>query len=305
MHTRQATTVGIYWQFSAGVQHEVLPRVSVDVNLFRTWFGNFVGTVDRAVRAADFDTFSITAPRDPRLPGVGGYAISGLYDRKPQAFGVPADVLITRSNSYGKQTEHWDGVDISINARPRAGLLLTGGTNTQRRSTNNCDVVDEVGAAPGRGGRLTAFTPSPLYCDVAGTFLTQVKFVTSYTLPRWDLQMSAALQSNPGPEILANYTAPTAEVRPSLGRDLSGGARNVTVNLVAPRTMYGERLNQLDLRFGKIIRFDRIRATASVDLYNALNGSPVITVSNAFANWLQPQSILPARFAKVVLQLDF
>jgi hypothetical protein len=53
------------------------------------------------------------------------------------------------------------------------------------------------------------------------------------------------------------------------------------------------------------MRFDRIRATASVDLYNALNGAPVITVSNAFANWLQPQSILPARFAKVVLQLDF
>jgi hypothetical protein len=293
------------WQFTAGAQHEILPRVSLDVNFWRTWFGNFVGVVDRAVTAADFDTFSITAPVDPRLPGGGGYVISGLYDRKPQAFGVPADAIIVRGDQYGKQTETWQGVDISVNARPRAGLLLTGGTNTQKRSTNNCDIVDQVGAAPGRGGRLTAFTPSPLYCDTPGKFLTQVKFVSSYTLPRWDVQVSAALQSNPGPELLANYTATTAEIRPSLGRDLSGGARNVTVNLIAPRSMYGERLNQLDLRFGKIVRIDRVRANIGVDLYNALNAAPVITVNNAFATWLQPQSILPARFAKVVLQLDF
>jgi hypothetical protein len=166
-------------------------------------------------------------------------------------------------------------------------------------------VVDHVGPAPGRGGRLTAFNPSPLNCDVPGIFLTQYKFVSSYTVPRWDVQISAAFQSNPGPEILARYTATTAEIRPSLGRDLAGGTRNVTVDLVAPRTMYGERLNQLDLRFGKILRLGRTRANASIDLYNALNANPVITESNTFATWRQPQSILPARFAKVVLQLDF
>ncbi len=48
-----------------------------------------------------------------------------------------------------------------------------------------------------------------------------------------------------------------------------------------------------------------MRANVGVDLYNALNAAPVITVNNSYGNWLRPQSILPARFAKVVLQFDF
>lgn len=293
------------WQFSAGVQQEILPRVSIDLGYFRTSFGNLPGVVDRAISSADFDTYSITAPVDPRLPGGGGYVISGLYDRQPDKFSVPAQAAVVRANAYGKNIDVWDGFDLSINARPRGGLLITGGTTTQRRTTDTCDVVDQIGPPPARAGRLTPFNPSALYCRVEGKYLTQVKLVTAYTIPRWDIQVSAAIQSNPGPEIAANYQATTAEVRRSLGRDLAGGVRNVTINLVEPRSMYGDRLNQVDLRFGKIIRVAGARMNASVDLYNALNTNPVLAMSTAYASWLRPQSILPARFAKVVLQLDF
>jgi hypothetical protein len=77
------------------------------------------------------------------------------------------------------------------------------------------------------------------------------------------------------------------------------------VNLVRPRSMYADRINQLDLRISKILRFGRNRTTAGIDIYNALNSSSVLSLNNAFASWQQPQSILPARFAKLVLQLDF
>jgi hypothetical protein len=40
---------------------------------------------------------------------------------------------------------------------------------------------------------------------------------------------------------------------------------------------YGERLNQLDLRFGKVLRFARTRSVVSADLFNVLNSSIVPT----------------------------
>ena len=40
------------WEFSAGVQRELLPRVSADITYFRRWYGNFVIVDDLADRAA-------------------------------------------------------------------------------------------------------------------------------------------------------------------------------------------------------------------------------------------------------------
>ena len=106
-------------------------------------------------------------------------------------------------------------------------------------------------------------------------------------------------------EILANFVATNAVVAPSLGRNLSGGAANKTINIVEPRSLYGERSTQVQLRLAKILRFGGTRTTASVDIYNLLNSNAVLTQNNAFAAWQRPQSILNPRWAKVVVQFDF
>jgi hypothetical protein len=280
-------------QFSIGVQREILPRVSAELTYWRSWWGNFNVTDDRAIGPQDFDPFSITAPSDTRLPNGGGYVISGLYNIKPAKFGLPADEYFTFSKNYGKQIRHYNGVDAVLDARPAPGVLVRGGLTTENQTTDNCEVVAKID------------NPSPLYCHVKGAFRTQVKFMTSYIVPRIDLQLSGVFQSIPGTELAANYTATNAVVAPSLGRNLAGGESNVTVNLVKPRSMFGDRRNQLDLRIGKILRFGRYRATPSLDIYNTLNSNVVLAQSSAYATWLRPQEILTARFIKVGVQFEF
>jgi hypothetical protein len=304
------------WEFSVGAQHQLAPRVSAEVGYFRRWYGNFAVTDNRSVSAADYDTFSLTAPSDPRLPGGGGNSISGLYDLKPAKFGLPLDNLISLSDNYGKQIEYWHGVDLTLNARPGGGMMLQGGLSTGRAVADNCEIVAKLPEMLISSGTLMRGGTIPLqsqnvwipqqFCRQTGAFVTQVKFLGSYTIPRVDVLFSGTFQSLPGPAIQANYNAPNAQVRQALGRDLSAGAnQNLSFNIAEPGSLYGARINQLDLRVAKIVRFGRNRANVGVDIYNALNGSSAVALNNAFGAWQQPNEILLARFVKLNLQFDF
>ena len=72
-------------------------------------------------------------------------------------------------------------------------------------------------------------------------------------------------------------------MRQSLGRDLIGGAANVTVNLVPAGSMFGERLNQLDMRFAKLLKAGRTRTSLNLDLYNVFNVSTVLTENATYS----------------------
>ena len=94
-------------------------------------------------------------------------------------------------------------------------------------------------------------------------------------------------------------------MQPSLGRPLSGGAANVTVNLIEPGKIYGDRMNQVDLRMGKLLRFGKTRAQVNFDIFNLFNANPVLSVNNDFAVWQTPTAILDARLFKISGQFDF
>jgi hypothetical protein len=291
------------WEFSTGVQHELMPRISVDLSYFRRWYGNFFVTDNRAVSAADYTTFSLTAPgSDSRLPTAGS-RIDGFRDLNPNRVGQ-VDNFVTSAGRYGSQTEHWNGIDVTLDARPRAGLRFAGGISTGRTTMDNCEVAAEVPESLLVGG---VWTPSQ-FCHQQGKFLTQLKWLGSYTIPRIDVLVSGAFQSLPGPEILASYVAPNAVVAPLLGRNLSGNAANISLQLLSPGNLYGERLNQLDLRIAKILQLGRARTAVNLDLFNVLNNNAILSQNNAFGGttpWQTPQSILTARFIKISAQVDF
>ena len=291
------------WDLTATVQHELVPRVSVELSYARRIYGNFLVTDNRAVGPADFSPFSITAPVDSRLPGGGGFVITDLNDVKPEKFGQ-VDNFVTSASRFGNQTEHYNGVDLSINVRPSRGLTIQGGLGTGRSTTDACDVTPKVD------------DPTTRFCHLQTPFLTNVMGLVGYTIPRIELQVGATFQSKPfqgvnvpsitSQSLVATYVVSNALIAPSLGRNLAGGTANVTVNLVEPGTLYGDRINQLDLRVGKRFAFGRRKASIGLDLYNALNSSAVNGYNQTYGtSWLTPQSVLVARFAKVSAQIDF
>ncbi len=252
---------------------------------------------------------SITAPGDQRLPEGGGYTIGGLYNVKEAMFSTPANNYITFANNYGKQTEHWDGFDVLVNVRPQNGVSLQGGLSSGRTTMDNCEVaarLPEILTGLPVLNDVNAGVQFPAqYCRQQSPLLTQVKFLGSYDIPKIDVLISGALQSVPGPQLIANFVATNAAVLPSLGRPLAGGTANVTVNVVEPGALYGDRRNQFDLRIGKVLRFGRTRTKVNLDINNVFNANPVLTENTSFAVFRQPASILPARIARIGVQFDF
>ena len=57
---------------------------------------------------------------------------------------------------------------------------------------------------------------------------------------------------------------------------------NTTVDLLLPGQLYGDRVNQVDVRFTKILQMGKARAQIGVDLYNMLNANPGLTYNQAF-----------------------
>jgi hypothetical protein len=149
---------------------------------------------------------------------------------------------------------------------------------------------------------LNVWTPAG-FCHQETPFLTQYKAVAAYTLP-YGVRISGTFASVPGPVVAANQIY--SGVLPSLGRPFFLGQSQV--NVVEPGTLYGDRINQLDFRFAKNFQFGGKRAMVSLDLYNVINANPVLTYNNSFTPngpWLQPNSILTGRLARISAEWTF
>ena len=298
---------GYNWETSVGLQREIVKRVSLNIEYFRRWYGNFLVTENQAVTAANFDSYCINAPSDARLPDGGRYRVCGLYDITQSRLGQVSN-FVTFADNYGKQFEHYNGLDITTNARLPRGAFVQGGVNIGRSETNNCDVVLGRPQIAFAGPTANVIQPrTEAYCDIKPPFQPQVKLLGAYPLPWWGVQTSVTFQSLRGPQILASYVATNDVIAPELGRNLaSGTAATATIDLIPPGTTFIERLYQADVRVTKSFRFGRNKVLANFDLYNALNASTILTENTRFGpNWRQPTYILPGRLVKFSGQIDF
>jgi hypothetical protein len=297
------------WSLGVSLQQQLMRRMSVEVGYYRRTFDGFTMNDNLALAAGDLTPYTITAPSDPRLPGGGGYPVGTLYDVVPAKSGQ-VDNLQTLADKYGKWYQYFNGFDVTLSLRTN-DFTVQGGTSTGQNVADNCDVranLPELNAGIGAGlVGSTVSTTSP-YCHVAYGWLTQLRGLGSYMIPKIDMQVSAVFQSKPGALLSANYAMPSAQVATFLGRPPSGNVPNVTINLIEPGSLYGDRINQLDFRFAKNFQFGGKRAMISLDLYNAMNANPVLTYNNSFTPggpWLQPNSILTGRLARISAEWTF
>jgi hypothetical protein len=292
----------------------------VTVTYVRHWWGNFLVIDNRLVNPSDYSSYCINAPVDPRLPGGGGNQICGFEDINPNKFGQ-VDNFVTLAQNYGPAiTDVYTGVDGSINARLPHSILVQGGFNVGHEVFNDCGVIGNVDSPPGGpfdiqfSGLGTPLVttinglggPSTLYCKITPPFQTQVKLAFAGPLP-WRSNVSVAFQSIPGKQIVGSYNVPSSAIAPSLGRSLAAGP-NATANvqLIEPGTVYGGRLEQLDVRLSKTFAWATRKVQPQFDVFNLLNSGAILGFNNTYGpNWQNPTARLAGRMFKFGLQVDW
>jgi hypothetical protein len=280
---------------------------------------NFTITDNLLTTAADYTPYSITAPSDPRLPNGGGYTVSGLNNVVPSKFGQTSN-NITLADDIGEQYQKYNGVLLNVSARLGAGVQFQGGINTGKTVQDNCAVRAQV---PELQTQVPGFTtaagvspnvhPGNPFCHSDPGFVTKVTALGSYTVPKIDVSIAGTLRSDQGGVLAANWNAPVALVSAALGRPAAVVGTTVPIHLVAPGEVWGDRVNALDLRFAKILRFGRMRYNVGVDIINVTNSNAILTYNQNFnpavttgsQAWLAPQSVLTPRFFKIGAQIDF
>jgi hypothetical protein len=280
---------GYNWEYSASVQHELMPRVAITVGYYRRQFYNLDVTDNLNLAVTEWSPFQITGPTDPRLP-LSGERIT-MHSLFPTKIGTPTDNLRTYS---GINRTVYDGFEVSGTMR-KSKFMLFGGITTDKRASTTCDERDN---------------PNSLrFCDSTPPFRTTVKASAAYQMP-WDTQLSGSFLAAPGASVAANYTVTAAIAgQPIIGS--TAGGTTITVNLAEPNTIFLDYVNQFDLRLAKNFRVgSRTRIQGFMDVFNVLNSGTVTRVNTTYNTsatnpWLTPLSLMEARYVRFGMQMSF
>ena len=208
---------------------------------------------------------------DLRLPDGGGYTLEGLYNVTAAAAARPSDNIQTLSKNVRRSVAGLEPVQPQRHRAAALGLTLQGGFNYARTPAPSV-----------RHSRGYARVPSLPRSSITSADQSVVRLTRrsccahtalgSYMIPKVDVQVAGTFRSDQGDEPGRQLGLDEARHR-RVNRALPGGSSTLTVNLIEPGTLYGDRVNQFDLRLAKILRFGRTRTNVGLDVYNVFNAT--------------------------------
>jgi hypothetical protein len=308
------------WETTAGIQHELFPRVSVAATWYRRKFHDLKVTDNLLRTMDDYRAVDVVSPLDGSVFQV--YTVNAAAQPLVDNFDT---------NATGGFEQVYNGFDVTFNARlPRGGTAF-GGFTTERTTRVVCGEPDD---------------PNLLrFCDDADNDIPwrpQIKVSGTYPLV-WGIQISGAFQSLAGRALGGYPTAAPVPVNriqgpgygdvgspsgtswlitratrypntPCSAPCVPGGLvvpnmaeASITVPLVAAGTEFLPRLNQFDVSFAKWFGIGGSRRVqGQLDIFNVFNVNPVLGVQSVnfgTTAYNQPNAILNGRTFRVGAQL--
>jgi hypothetical protein len=288
-------TRGYNTELTVGVQHQLIPGLSLNGTWYRRQLHNLERQDNVLVTLADYTPVQIVSP----LNGDVITAYNLIASKRDLV-----DLVDTNSTNSDLRRNTYNGFEFGANGRLPNGGTLFGGWTFERTIDVNCD--------------STSNPNTFRFCDQSELdipFRHEFKFAGTYPLP-FALQASAALVSWPGAPLGVNWNisrttryaasciapcTPGALVIPSLT------PTSLVVPLVAPGERYNDRWNQLDLGLRRTFRFGAAKQLM-VDLqaFNALNSASILGQNQTFGSSLgRPTSTLEGRVVRLTAQYKF
>jgi hypothetical protein len=305
---------------TVGIQHELLPRVSVSANWYRRSFHNLRVTDNLLRTMADYRAYNLFHP-------MTGQPFT-IYDVTTTALSR-VENFDTNSND---RSHVYNAYDLGINTRFPGGAMLFGGWATERNTRNICDEPDDPNML--------------LFCDDSQNdipYLQSLKL--SGTLPlAWGISVSGTWQDLTGRAFGGTTTTGNKISGPGYGDtgspvgtnwfltnatrypvncpapcpagqlvfpnpDARLASASVEVPLVAPGTEFLPRLRQLDLSVAKWFGLGgSTRLQGQIDIFNVFNVNTYTAVrSTRFdtAAYSLPASVLQGRMIRLGVQLKW
>lgn len=300
------------WEYSAGIQHEVVRGVSATFAWYHRESYNMTRSINAPFTSADYTVLNVANPLDG--------SVIPVYNLNPAKRGL-IDRTDVNSTDGSLRSFSYNGFEFGVGARIQKATLF-GGWTVDRTLLNHCDELENW-------GNLSAvyYDASTLnsqaaksdyhYCNQPALglpYLSEFKLSGSYQLP-WQMQVNAAFQSYPGPALPTRWSIGRTTVYPAncKGACTPGAlvipnmtATTYVLDLVAPGKAYYERLNQLDLGFRKFFKIGRYQYSGQADIFNATNSAYIKTQTTTLGSSLgQVTSTLQPITMRLALQMKF